>query len=116
MVGGMPSQRGRRHQVAEVGAGGGEVRCCFKAWDQPVGNRGERSRSPQDRAHGLSPGPPRSPAGPRPEGLEGPGVEKCAPLFTALSAGTDLALLYAGERGGVPEVPCAAVCELRFRD
>lgn len=81
-----------------------------------MGNRGERSRSLQDRAHGLSPDPPRSPAGSRPEGLEGPGVEGRAPLFTALSAGTDLALLYAAERGGVPEVPCAAICELRFRD
>lgn len=42
------------------------------------------------------PGPPSSPTDQRPEGLEGPRVEGHDPLLAALSAGTDLAVLFAG--------------------
>ena len=42
------------------------------------------------------PGPPSSPTDRRPEGLEGPRVEGHDPLLAALSAGTDLAVLFAG--------------------
>ena len=42
------------------------------------------------------PGPPSSPTDQRPEGLEGPRVEGHDPLLAALSAGTELAVLFAG--------------------
>lgn len=42
------------------------------------------------------PGPPSSPTDQRPEGLEGPRVEVHDPVLAALSAGTDLAVLFAG--------------------
>ncbi|XP_032275823.1 uncharacterized protein LOC116641920 [Phoca vitulina] len=51
------------------------------------------------------PGPPSAPAGLRPGGLEGPGRDGRAALLTSLSAGTDLAVLFAGERRAAPEVP-----------
>lgn len=65
---------------------------------------------------GLSQGPPVH-RWPRPEGPEGPGTEGRDPLLTALSAGTDLAVLFTGKREGAPEVPShrSGPLEPRFR-
>ena len=106
---GRPARSGLLQEAAaigaEVGVGVGRGSRLLQGLGPARGQPWRRRWVSAGQRQRPVPGPPSSPAGPRPEGLEGPGTDGLAAFLTSLSAGTDLAVLFTGERRAAPEVP-----------